>query len=90
MKEVNLSLSENVLELLADWGGTDSDEKNIKITIATALFTSKAISVAMAAEIAEISLEKYMDVLNRKNIAWSELTEAELNMDEEFTSNFNK
>lgn len=78
MERTNLALSESVLELLADLGKTNSDEKNIKIAIATALFTSKAVSVARAAEIAEVSLEKYMEVLNSKNIAWCELTEAEL------------
>lgn len=80
----NLALSNDVIELLEDLGGTKSSDKNIKVAIATALFASKSVSLARAAEIAEVELAEFIKVLQHKNMAWNEYTEDELSLDMAF------
>lgn len=54
---------------------------DLKIKYATSEFTKGQISLARAAEIVEIPLVKFMDVLNELGIAWAEYGERELQMD---------
>lgn len=80
----NLALSNDVIELLEDLGQTKAPDKNIKVAIATALFTSRSISLGRAAEIAEVALADFISILNHKNIPWNEYTEYGLNLDKAF------
>lgn len=57
---------------------------DLRTKYATSEFTKGQISLACAAEIAEIPLVKFMDVLNEQGIAWAEYGERELQMDLEF------
>ncbi|MGL4344904.1 MAG: UPF0175 family protein [Cellulosilyticaceae bacterium] len=82
----NLALPTDVIELLEDLGHSKSPDKNIKIAIGTALFASKAVSLARAAEIAEVTLAEFINILSHKNIAWNEYTEYEMDMDMTFIS----
>ncbi len=84
MRIENLTLSHDVIELLEDFGQTKAPDKNIKVAIATALFTSKSISLGRAAEIAEIALVDFISILNHKSIPWNEYTEYDLNLDKAF------
>ena len=85
----NLALSNDVIGLLEDLGQTKSADKNIKIAIATALFASKSVSLTRGAEIAEVPLVDFINLLSHKDITWSEYTESDLMMDKSFMNDMN-
>lgn len=80
--KVDLNLSNDLIPLIEDLGLPKSLNDNITICIAIALFTSKSVSLARSAEIAEMHLADFMVLLKNKNIAWNEYTEEEFCMDE--------
>lgn len=86
----NLALSSDVIELLEDLGGTKAADKNIKVAIATALFASKSVSLARAAEVAELEIAEFINILRHKNMAWNEYTEDELTLDMAFISDLDE
>ena len=79
--KINLDLPNDLIPLIEDLGLSKSLNDNITITIAIALFTSKSVSLARAAEIAEMDLVDFMDLLKNKNIPWNEYTEDEFRLD---------
>ncbi|PRR86329.1 UPF0175 family protein [Clostridium luticellarii] len=80
--KVDLNISNDLIPLIEDLGLSRSLNDNIKISIAIALFTSRSVSLARAAEIAEMGLSDFMTLLKNKNIPWNEYTEDEFHMDE--------
>jgi predicted HTH domain antitoxin len=78
--KVDLNISNDLIPLIEDLGLSKSLDDNIKISIAIALFTSRSVSLARAAEIAEMGLSDFMTLL--KNIPWNEYTEDEFRLDE--------
>lgn len=86
--KVDCSLPSDVITLIEDLGLSKSIDKNIKTSIAIALFTSKSVSLARAAEISELPLADFMFLLKNKNIPWSEYTEDELRLDEVFIKDY--
>ena len=77
-----MNLSKDLIPLIEDLGLSKSLNDNITISIAIALFTSKSVSLARAAEIAEMNLVDFMDLLKNKNIPWNEYTEDEFRLDQ--------
>lgn len=88
MRIENLALPSDVIELLEELGQTKNTDINIKVAIAAALFTSKSVSLARGAEIAEVSLAEFIAILGHKNIPWNEYTEHELGLDESFIKEY--
>lgn len=86
----NLALSNDVIELLEDLGGTKATDKNIKVAIATALLASKSVSLARASEIAEVELAEFIKILQHKNMSWNEYTEDELALDIAFINDMSE
>lgn len=80
--KVDLNLSNDLIPLIEDLGLSKSLNDNITISIAIALFMSKSVSLARAAEIAEMNLVDFMDLLKNKNIPWNEYTEDEFRLDQ--------
>jgi predicted HTH domain antitoxin len=80
--KVDLNISNDLIPLIEDLGLSKSLNDNITISIAIALFTSRSVSLARAAEIAEMELADFMTLLKNKNIPWSEYTEDEFRLDE--------
>jgi len=79
--KISLDLSNDLIPLIEDLGLSKSLNDNITISIAIALFISKSVSLARAAEIAEVDLVDFMDLLKNKNIPWNEYTEDEFRLD---------
>jgi len=79
--KISLDLSNDLIPLIEDLGLSKSLNDNITISIAIALFISKSVSLARAAEIAEVGLVDFMDLLKNKNIPWNEYTEDEFRLD---------
>ncbi|WP_446897864.1 UPF0175 family protein [Clostridium sp. LBM24168] len=79
--KVDLNISNDLIPLIEDLGLSKSLDGNIKISIAIALFTSRSVSLARAAEIAEIELADFMTLLKNKNISWNEYTKDEFRLD---------
>ncbi|AGK96960.1 UPF0175 family protein [Clostridium pasteurianum] len=79
--KVDLNLSNDLIPLLKELGLSKS-LNDITISIAIALFTSKSVSLARAAEISEMDLSDFITLLKNKNIPWNEYTEDEFHLDE--------
>lgn len=81
-----LNLDQDVYDLLEDLGQRKSSDENIKIAIATALFTSKTVSLGRAASIAGISEGDFMELLRRNHIPWGEYDESAMRLDDSFVN----
>ncbi len=68
--------------LLDDLAHGDSLDENVRISIAISLFIAKSVSLAKAAEIAEVSLNDFIYLLKLKDIPWSSYTEGDFIEDE--------
>ncbi len=75
-------IPEDVLPLLDDLAHGDSLDENVRISIAISLFVAKSVSLARAAEIAELSLNDFIYTLKLKNIPWGEYTDEDIKEDE--------
>lgn len=80
--KVDINIPNDLVPLIEDLGLSKSIDENIKISIAIALFTSRTVSLARAAEIAEMALADFMFILKSKRIPWSDYTEDEFYLDE--------
>lgn len=79
-----LNLDNDVYELLEDLGQSKSPDTNIKIAIATALFTSKSVSLGRAASIAGMAEGDFMELLKNNHIPWGEYDEIAMQLDNSF------
>lgn len=79
-----LNLDNDVYELLEDLGQSKSPDENIKIAIATALFTSRSISLGRAASIAGMAEGDFMELLKNNHISWGEYDELAMKLDNSF------
>ena len=79
---IHLNLPLDIVELIGNLGTSKSIDENIKQSIAIALFTSRSVSIARAAQVAEIPLSEFICLLKSKKIPWSEYTDEEMFMDE--------
>lgn len=75
-------IPEDILPLLDDLAHGDSLDENVRISIAISLFVAKSVSLARAAEIAQLSLNDLIYTLKLKNIPWGEYTEEDIKEDE--------
>ncbi|WP_035291720.1 MULTISPECIES: UPF0175 family protein [Clostridiaceae] len=75
-------IPEDILPLLDDLAHGDSLDENVRISIAISLFVAKSVSLARAAEIARLSLNDFIYILNFKNIPWGEYTDEDIKEDE--------
>ena len=75
-------IPEDILPLLDDLAHGDSLDENVRISIAISLFVAKSVSLARAAEIAQLSLNDFIYTLKLKNIPWSEYTDEDIKEDE--------
>lgn len=75
-------IPEDILPLLDDLAHGDSLDENVRISIAISLFVAKSVSLARAAEIAELSLNDFIYTLKLKNIPWGEYTDEDIKEDE--------
>ncbi|MDI6605330.1 MAG: UPF0175 family protein [Thermoanaerobacteraceae bacterium] len=79
---IHLDLPKDTVKLIESLGISKSVDKNIKQSIAIALFISRSVSLARAAEIAELPLGDFAFFLKSKKIPWGEYTEDEMLLDE--------
>lgn len=75
-------IPEDLLALLDDLAHGDSLDKNVRISIAISFFVAKSVSLARAAEIAELSLNDFIYTLRLKSIPWGEYTAEDIIEDE--------
>ena len=75
-------MPEDLLPLLDDLAHGDSLDKNVHISLAISFFVAKSVSLARAAEIAQLSLNDFIYTLRLKNIPWSEYTDEDMIEDE--------
>lgn len=79
---IDVSISPDLVPLLDDLAHGNTVNDNVRISIAISLFISKTVSLARAAEIAELSLNDYIYILKQKKIPWGEYTEEDAIQDD--------
>lgn len=70
-----VEISSDILPLLDDLAHGNSVSDNVKISIAISLFVSKTVSLARAAEIAELSLNDFVYILKLNKIPRGEYSD---------------
>lgn len=79
--DVSVNIPGNLIPLLDDLAHGNTLDDNVRISLAIGLFVTKTVSLARAAEIAELSLNDFIYILTAKNIPWSEYTEKDMMQD---------
>ena len=74
---VMVGIPEELLPLLNDLVHGKSVDENVLISLAISFFVGKTVSLAKASEIAGLSLNDFIYILNTRNIPWSEYTESD-------------
>lgn len=85
---INVSIPNEILPLLEDLAHGNSVDDNVKISLAIELFLGKTVSLARAAEIAEVSLNDFVQILKDKDIHWGEYEEDDMKRDSSFIKDF--
>jgi len=78
---VMVGIPEELLPLLNDLVHGKSVDENVLISLAISFFVGKTVSLAKASEIAGLSLNDFIYILNTRNIPWSEYTESDFLQD---------
>jgi predicted HTH domain antitoxin len=78
---VMVRIPEELLPLLNDLVHAKSVDENVRISLAISFFVGKTVSLAKASEIAGLSLNDFIYILNTRNIPWSEYTESDFLQD---------
>jgi predicted HTH domain antitoxin len=81
-RENAVVIPQDILPLLDDLAHGNSLDENVRISISISLFVAKSVSLARAAEIAQLSLNDFIYTLKLKNIPWGEYTDEDLIEDE--------
>ena len=61
--------------------GCSTDEK-VTLSLAMGMFLSRQVTLAKAAELAQLSIWDFIDVLNAQGVSWGEYTEDSFLQDE--------
>lgn len=80
--KVDIKVSEALIPFINKIGPGKSLDDKVNLSIAIGLFVSKNVTLARAAELAELSLGEFIDVLTRQGISWGEYSEEMEKMDD--------
>lgn len=80
-KSLNVSLSAEMVDLMADSIQGKSLEDNLKTILAISFYVTNTVSLAKASELAGMSLSEFIQVLQLKGVPWSEYTKSEMEAD---------
>lgn len=80
--QFEVHLPEEFRPLLDQFGVSISMEDRVKLSVSMALFTSRKITLARAAELCGMKLGSYMELLRDQGLPWMDYTEDDLKMDE--------
>jgi len=91
---VTLKIPEELLHLLNELAQGKNLEDNVKISLAIGLFLAKIVSLGKASEMAGLSLNDFIFLLQSNNIPWKEYSDEDLQYDlqalNEVKSNYGK
>jgi predicted HTH domain antitoxin len=79
---IDVHISSDLVPLLDDLAHGNSVNDNVRVSIAISLFVSKTVSLARAAEIAELSLNDFIYTLKVKKIPWGEYSDEDIVQDD--------
>ncbi|WP_160680578.1 UPF0175 family protein [Clostridium sp. C8-1-8] len=80
--KVDIKVSEALIPFINKIGPGKSLDDKVNLSIAIGLFVSRNVTLARAAELAELSIGEFIDVLTRQGIAWGEYSEEMEKMDD--------
>jgi predicted HTH domain antitoxin len=80
--KVQVSIPEEFVPLANNLSSNDDINESVKVSLAIGFYTSKVVTLARAAELADKGLLDFIDILKSKDIPWMEYTEEELMQDE--------
>ena len=81
-KNINISVSQELLPYLYTIRDGKSVSDKLMITSVVGLFTSQIVTLEKAAELLGKSVWEFMDILNDLQIPWGEYTKEEMKLDE--------
>lgn len=73
--KVDIKVSGALIPFINKLGKGKTLDDKVNLYIAIGLFVSKNVTLARAAELAELSLGEFIDVLSKQDISWGEYSE---------------
>lgn len=80
--DIDVHISPDLVPLLDKLAHGNSVNDNVRISIAVGLFAAKTVSLARAAEIAELSLNDFIYTLKANKISWGEYSDEDVIQDD--------
>lgn len=81
MQTLNLTQIENYIPIIEKTSLGQNLENKIKVLLSIGLFVEKEVTLARASELADKSIEEFIDILSLKGIPWMEYTDEHLKQD---------
>lgn len=88
--QVSVKIPEELVHLLAEFAQGNSNDDNIRISLAVGLFLAKSVSLGKASEIAGLPLNDFIFLLQTNNIPWKDYCTEDLFMDEQIINEAGK
>jgi len=86
--QFEVHLPEEFRPLLDQFGVSTSLEDRVKLSVAMALFTSRKITLARAAELCGFTLGSFMELLRDQGLPWMDYTDDDLRLDDRTIAKF--
>jgi predicted HTH domain antitoxin len=80
--KVDIKVSGDFIPFINKLGSGKTLDDKVNLSIAIGLFVSKNVTLARAAELAELAVGEFIDILVRQGIPWGEYSEDEEKMDD--------
>jgi len=81
LQTLNLTQIENYIPIIEKTSLGQNLENKIKVLLSIGLFVEKEVTLARASELADKSIEEFIDILSLKGIPWMEYTDEHLKQD---------
>ncbi|MFT8344002.1 UPF0175 family protein [Clostridium beijerinckii] len=78
----NIKIYDDIIPIVNMLNAGKTIDEKVNVSIAIGLFAGKMVTLARAAELSNLSLGEFIDVLKDRGIPWGEYTEEQEKMDD--------
>lgn len=78
----NIKIYDDIIPIVNMLNAGRTIDEKVNVSIAIGLFAGKMVTLARAAELSNLSLGEFIDVLKDRGIPWGEYTEEQEKMDD--------
>lgn len=78
----NIKIYDDIIPIVNMLNAGNTIDEKVNVSIAIGLFAGKMVTLARAAELSNLSLGEFIDILKDREIPWGEYTEEQEKMDD--------